>query len=190
MRYRLLSAPVLGLILSLSACSGPTDPAGMPGSETPDEATRKHADMSSPSSTDLGGGSVAPNPPPASCDQRHAGVTGVQALVRITHYQGLITGRNGTHEIAYGTITATPWVFDKSLLDTTHVQLAMNVASNQDPTGLPKEVPLTVGQVVEAEGEWIPAATANAHDADGPAAVLHYTHAPCGYLRVGGTLYK
>ena len=171
----------LSLALGLAACGAADDLAGEPSSDATNDAASKKP----PS-----GGTVAANPPPASCDQRHAGVTGAQVLVRISNYQGLITGYNGTHEIAYGNVISTPWVYDKSLLDTAHVQLALNVASAKDPTGLPKEVPLTVGQVVEVEGEWIPASSANAHDSGGAAAVLHFTHAPCGYLRINGTLYK
>ena len=33
-------------------------------------------------------------------------------------------------------------------------------------------------------------ATANAHDKKGPAAVIHYTHTPCGYIDIGGTVYR
>lgn len=131
-----------------------------------------------------------PNPPPTSCNQRHAGVTAIQALVRIDEYQGLIKGRNGTHEIAYGTITATSWVYDSKVVDTTNLQLALNVKSAKDPTGLPHEVKLAVGQIVEVEGELIPSSATSVHDAKGKAGVLHFTHAPCGYIDIGGTVYK
>jgi len=132
----------------------------------------------------------SPNPPPASCDQRSAGVTGIQVVVRIDEYQGLITGRNGTHEIAYGTIIDTPWVFDTKIVDTSNVQLAMNVASAKDSTGLPREIKVSPGQVLEVEGEYIPASTAHVHDAKGAAAVLHFSHSPCGYVTIAGTVYK
>jgi hypothetical protein len=136
------------------------------------------------------GSDPAPNPPPASCNQRSPGVTAIQVLVQVDEYQGLITGRNGTHEIVYGTIVSTPWVYAVKIVDTTNVQLALNVKSAKDPTGLPMEVPLSVGQVVEVEGEYIPKSTASASDAKGPAAVIHYSHDPCGYITIAGTIYK
>ena len=156
---------------------------------------KRHRDMAhSPADMAHGGGdlgSLPPaNPPPASCDMRHAGVTGIQVVVRIDQYQGLISGRNGDHEIAYGTVIGTPWVFNSAIVDTSNVQLAMNVASAKDPTGLPHEIRLSPGQVIEVEGEYIPAATANAHDAHGAAAVLHFSHSPCGYVTIAGTIYK
>lgn len=150
----------------------------------PDPASSEQAALSSTSTS-----VPAPNPPPTSCDQRHTGVTGIQVQVRVDKYQGLIYGSNGTHEIAYGTIISTPWVYDSSIVDTSNVQLAMNVKSSKDPSGLPKEIKLSVGQVVEVEGEYIPASTANAHDSKGPAAVIHYSHSPCGYVTIAGTIY-
>src|SRR5689334_10639382 len=69
--------------------------------------------------------SPTPNPPPESCGSRHSGVTAIQVVVRIDEYQGLIHGRNGTHEIAHGTITSTPWVYDDGIIDTSNVQLAL-----------------------------------------------------------------
>lgn len=187
------------------ACDS-VDGAGTVNDPGVEEARRHRRDMRHPSpdlrapGPDLGGGAPdlgggpgpgpTPNPPPAQCDQRHAGVTGIQVLVRIDEYHGLIHGRNGTHEIAYGTVTDQVWVFDKSVVDTGNVQLAMNVASAMDPSGLPNEIPLSPGQVVEAEGEYIPAATANAHDSHGAAAVIHYIHTPCGYVVINGSTYK
>lgn len=133
---------------------------------------------------------VVPNPPPASCDQRSKGVTAIQVQVRIDEYQGLIHGRNGDHEIAYGTVVSTPWVYDGSKVDTDNVQLALNVKSKKDPAGLPHEIRLSVGQVVEVEGEFIPAGRTTVHDKRGSAAVLHFTHAPCGYINIAGTHYN
>jgi hypothetical protein len=125
-----------------------------------------------------------------NCNQRNPGVTGIEVQVRIDKYQGLITGRNGTHEIAYGTVTSTPWVYDSAIVDTSNVQLALNVKSSTDPSGLPHEIPFTVGESVTVKGEYIPASTANAHDAAGPAAVIHFAHSPCGFVEVGTTIYQ
>ena len=66
------------------------------------------------------------------------------------------------------------------------MQLAINVHSSVDPSGLPSEIPLHVGQTVEVEGEYIPASTANA----GGNAVVHYTHSPCGYMVINGQKYQ
>ncbi len=133
-----------------------------------------------------GGGGPAVNPPPTSCDQRSAGVTAIQAVVTVTKYQGLQHGRNGTHEIVYGTISNTVWVYDQQIVDTKNVELAMNVKSSIDPTGLPQEIPLAPGQTFEVEGEYKPASSSNA----GGFAILHYTHSPCGYVVLNGTKYQ
>ena len=124
------------------------------------------------------------------CDMRNAGVTAIQALVTVDEYQGVIHGANGDHEIVYGTMTDTIWVFNNAIVDTTNVELALNVHSAKDPTGLPHEVPVAPGDVVQVEGEYIPASTANAHDKKGPAAVIHYTHDPCGFVIIAGTTYR
>ncbi len=122
----------------------------------------------------------------SACDQRASGKTGIRALVQITRYQGIITGRNGDHEIAYGTLSNLEWIYNASTEDTKNVQLAMNVASSTDPTGLPHEIPLSAGQTIEVEGEYISAATANASGN----AVVHFTHSTCGYVTIGGQTYK
>ncbi len=54
----------------------------------------------------------------------------------------------------------------------------------QDP------VPVAPGDFVQVEGEYIPASTTNAHDKNGPAAVIHYTHDPCGFVVIAGTTYR
>jgi hypothetical protein len=94
------------------------------------------------------------------------------------------------HELVDGTIQSTVWVYQARIIDTHNVQVAMNVASSKDPAGLPHEIPVSPGQVFEVEGEYIPASSANAHNANGPAAVIHYTHAPCGYVTLGGQTYR
>ena len=70
--------------------------------------------------------------------------------------------------------------------DTNNVELAMNVHSSTDPSGLPREVPLSVGQTVLLEGEYISAASANASGD----AVIHFTHSTCGFVQINGTLYE
>ncbi len=134
----------------------------------------------------LGGGLCSAGACVASaCNQRHAGVTGLRATVRINQYLGLIQGRNGTHELANGTLQDVRWIFQPSVEDTTSVQLAMNVASAIDSQGLPREIPLTSGEVIEVEGEYIPAATANSSGR----AVIHFTHGACGFVEIADVIY-
>ena len=131
-----------------------------------------------------------PMPPPTSCNMRSAGVTAIQAVLRIDEYVGLQTGRNGVHEIAEATVIHTSWIYDGTLVDTSNIHLAMNVASMTDPAGLPMELPLRPGQTIEVEGEYIPAAKAMATNKAGPAAVVHFTHMPCGYAVIAGKTYR
>ena len=121
----------------------------------------------------------------SACNQRHSGVSGIRATFRVDQYLGLIQGRNGTHELADGTLQNVIWMYQPSLEDTASARVAMNVASSTDPQGLPYEVPLRSGEVIEFEGEYIPAATANA----GGRAVIHYTHGSCGYVTINGVTY-
>lgn len=130
-----------------------------------------------------------PNPPPTSCYQRKPGFTAIQALVKIDAYKGLYTGRSGTHENAEITVSAVTWVYEGKALDTTNATLAMLVDTGEG-AGLPMELPLVPGQVIEVEGEFIPASLANAQTKNGPAAVIHFTHSPCGYAVIDGATYK
>ena len=119
----------------------------------------------------------------SACNHRASTKTGIRATVVITRYQGLISGRNGSHEIAFGTLGTVEWIHDPALEDSQHVQLALNVSSSIDPTGLPHEIPLTVGQTIEVEGEYITAASAGSSGD----AVIHFTHSTCGYVTIAGT---
>ena len=134
-----------------------------------------------------GGGTGAPGGlPPASCDQRHAGVTAIHAIIQVTSYKGVQHGHNGDHELIVGTMTSIPWVFDGTIVDTHGVQLALNVSSSIDPSGLPHEIPLQTGATLEVEGEFIPKSQASANGN----AVIHYTHSPCGWVLINGQLYQ
>jgi hypothetical protein len=125
-------------------------------------------------------------PPPAWCEQPSPATTGIHAKLRIDAYEGLVRGEF-VHEKARATILTTSWIYDQSVLDTRHVELAMRVAP---PSGLPGEIPLAVGDVVEVEGQYISASVANAPTPDGHQdAVIHYTHAECGYAIIAGQRY-
>jgi hypothetical protein len=125
-------------------------------------------------------------PPPAWCELPVATSTGIHAKVRIDSYEGL-EGTHFIHEHARATLVAIPWVYDASLFDTMHVELAMRV---QTDTGLPFEIPLSPGDIVEVEGEYIPASVASSpNPAGGQDAVIHYTHAECGYAILHGVRY-
>ena len=122
----------------------------------------------------------------SACNNRSSGKTGIRAQVRITRYQGIIHGRNGTHEIAFGTLGNVLWIHDPGTLDTHDVKLALNVVSSTDPTGLPHEIPFTVGETVEVEGEYIAASSAGSSGV----AVIHFTHSTCGFVDVSGQQYR
>jgi hypothetical protein len=118
------------------------------------------------------------------------GDTLVHVTLKVDQYKGIQHGHNGDHEIVEATITTTTSVANPSVVDTDNVEVAMNVHSSTDPSGLPHEIPLAVGDSFEAEGQYIPAATANAHNAKGPAAVIHFTHSPCGFVTIAGQQYR
>lgn len=138
--------------------------------------------------TDLGW--PAPMPPPASCNQRYPDVTGIQVVLRVDQYKGVRDGRNGPHEIVHGTIINTPWVYKAAIVDTTNVEVAMNIQTATDLTGLPMEIPVKPRDLIEVAGEYIPKSKASASTALGPAAVIHFTHHHCGYVVIEGVKYK
>lgn len=187
---------LLGLGISLFVLSGcrELDETGAPIRDAGlDLATISDGSLRDGSATDLVSPDLswpAPMPPPASCYQRSSGVTGIQVVLRVDQYKGVKTGRNGPHEIVHGTIINTPWVYKSSIVDTSNVEVAMNIQTATDMTGLPKEIPVRTGERLELEGEYIPKATANATTALGPAAVIHFTHDPCGYAVIGGVKYR
>lgn len=198
------AARVLGAIALLltAACRepdagpGPGDPQGADAAVPPVSDLARPGDLAADLGTrDLAASDMAtawplPMPPPTSCNMRSPGVTAIQTVVRVDEYVGLQTGRNGVHEIAEVTMIHTSWIYESKLVDTTNVHLAMNVASEKDPAGLPMEIPLRPGQTLEVEGEYIPAAKAMATNKNGAAAVVHFTHLPCGYTVIAGTTYK
>jgi hypothetical protein len=125
---------------------------------------------------------------PMACQQRSSGRTGIRAKVQITNYLGVVAGTaNGSHEMADGVLTDVLWIFDAAAKDTNNVHLAMNVKSARDPSGLPAEIPLTVGQVIEVEGEYIPSTQATGSSGR---AVIHFTHSGCGFVEINGTQYR
>ncbi|GAC1338199.1 MAG: hypothetical protein NVSMB23_05630 [Myxococcales bacterium] len=170
----------LSVLLAVLWCGVPFAACGGP----PEEAAP------APSSASASEALSALGRPPARCTRRRAGATAIEAVVRIDRYQGLIRGKNGTHEIAFGTITSTPWVVDAGVVDTARVQLALHVATQGDPGGLPAEVPLGAGETVRVEGEYVPASRANVRRGRGPTAVIHSTHAPCGFVVINGRKYR
>jgi hypothetical protein len=120
----------------------------------------------------------------------NSGETSVHVMLKVDQYRGIQHGHNGDHEIVEATVTSTLSVTNPSLVDTTNVEVAMNVRSSTDPAGLPNEIPIAVGDTFEVQGEYIPAATAHAHNANGPAAVIHFTHSPCGFAMIAGREYQ
>jgi hypothetical protein len=125
----------------------------------------------------------------SSCHTK-PGETSVHVVLKVDQYRGVHHGHNGDHEIVEATVTSTLSVANPSLVDSSNVEVAMNVKGAQDPSGLPQEVPVAVGDTFEVQGEYIPAATANAHNAKGAAAVIHFTHSPCGFAKIAGHEYQ
>jgi hypothetical protein len=126
-------------------------------------------------------------PPPTWCDELSSTSVGIHATVRIDTYEGTRPGVE-VHEFARATILNLPWIYDARLLDTMHVELAMRVGAD---SGLPQEIPLSTGQQIEVVGEYIPSWAADAPNPNGHLdAVLHYTHAECGYSIIAGTRYN
>lgn len=190
-----LAVPVVRLLLPLFLWSSQQACGDLDPKEFQRDSESLPADAPAVSSlrsavSSISASSSALTPPPRSCNQRHDGVTAIAVKVQIDQYQGLITGRNGTHEIAYGTIVETPWIYDDSIIDTKNTQLALNVESDRDASGLPHEIKLEEGTIYELQGEYIPSSSANAHDKKGDAAaVIHFAHSPCGFITIGGTTY-
>lgn len=120
------------------------------------------------------------------CGQRHAGVTAVKAWVQVTRYVGLHTTRDGTHEQLYGLIGNLEWAYDGSLVDDSPVQVDLRLADASNASGLDGEQPLHEGDWFELQGEYIPSWSANA----GGNAVIHFTHAPCGWATIDGITYE
>jgi hypothetical protein len=118
------------------------------------------------------------------------GETSIHVVLKVDQYRGLHQGMHGDHEIVEATVTSTSSVANPSLVDSSNIEVAMNVKSSTDPAGLPNEVPLSVGDSFEVQGEYIPAATARAHNAHGAAAVIHFTHSPCGFAKIAGQEYR
>lgn len=113
---------------------------------------------------------------------RPKGVTEIEAVFTVDQYKGIVHGRNGDHEVVEGHITLINAVANRKVIDTQNVELAMNVSSKKDPAGLPSAIPLKKGDQLEIEGEYIPASKANTKNQSGAAAVIHFTHAPAGYV--------
>ena len=128
-------------------------------------------------------------PPLPQVAGRPKDTTEVRGTFRVTEYRGLVHGRSGVHQIAEGIFTPAA-ATRPSVIDTWNVELAMNVASRRDPHGLPQERPLLPGETFQVEGEYIPASKTHLRNASGPAAVVHFTHAPGGFVVLDGTTYR
>ena len=147
---------------------------------------------SAPSSTDGEVAALASDALEVGSSSCHtaSGDTLVSVTLKVDQYRGIQHGHNGDHEIVEATISSTTSAANPSVVDTDNVEVAMNVHSSTDPSGLPHEIPVAVGDSLEVEGQYIPAATANAHNAKGPAAVIHFTHSPCGFVTIAGHEYR
>lgn len=126
--------------------------------------------------------STGPGTLPPTCYRTGQAV--VDGTVTVTQYNGLQHGYNGTHEIVIGSL-AVSYSSDSSVLSDVQVQLALNVASAKDSSGLPQEIPLNPGDTFEVQGVYIPPALAQSQYA-----IVHFTHAPCGFVTINGNEYQ
>lgn len=203
-RVLFLSGWILSAVLGAGACREPYQPAG-PGDPDlaatlldlgSDDLSRRDGalpDLRMPADLTSAIPNPAPNPNTDSyCLNRwrnNPDATGIQVVVRVDEYKGVKVGGNGPHEFVHGTIVRTPWVLETGTVDTSNVEISMNVQTLDDKHGLPMEIKVSAGQYIEVEGEYIKASKASAMTAKGPAAVIHFTHDPCGYALLNGTLY-
>jgi hypothetical protein len=126
-----------------------------------------------------------------SMPRRPREFTQIEAVIVVDEYRGVKHGRNGPHEIIEGHIEYINAVDRREVIDTQNVELALNVEDQHDHHGLPYEIPVKPGDRIEVEGEYIPARKANARNKNGRAAVIHFTHAPAGYVILpDGRKYK
>lgn len=146
------------------------------------------------STTTTSGGPGGPGPSGVStlptCSNRPSTDTQINADIRVDQYLGVRVGSSGPHEDFYGTITQVVAVADQSKVDTMNVEVAMRIASSSNPAGLPQEIPLSPGQVIEVAGDYIPASTASCSDPAGSCAVIHFTHSPCGWVYINPNTYQ
>jgi hypothetical protein len=107
-------------------------------------------------------------------------------VVRVDRYIGVRPGRNGPHELFEGTLLRVDEADNEGLIDTENVFVSMNVQDARDRHGLPYEIPLSEGDELEIQGIFIPLAKADAYTQKGDAGVIHFSHAPCGYVTIDG----
>jgi hypothetical protein len=169
---KMVLSVMVGLAVSALGCASPTTSS--------EESSSSNDALSSWDTVDVASSTCRTKP----------GETLVHVTLKVNEYRGVHHGHNGDHEIVEATITAKTSVADPSLVDSNNVEAAMNVHSSTDPSGLPHEIPVAVGDTFEVQGEYIPAATANAHNANGPAAVIHFAHSPCGFVTIAGQQYR
>jgi len=104
----------------------------------------------------------------------------------VDRYLGVQQG----HELFDGTLTTLVSSTQSKLVTNKNVQVMVDVVSATEKAGLPSELPLKAGETVELQGVYIPAGKANLKNANGPAAVVRLTHAPCGYAVIGGQRFQ
>jgi hypothetical protein len=115
------------------------------------------------------------------------GVPRGQTLVRATvEVEARDFLKNG-HEHVRARITSITSASDKSVITTPEVELAMRFASS-GLGGLPSELPLAPGETLEVEGVYVP--KEQAYGTNHKWAVIHFTHAPCGFVAKDGNTYR
>jgi len=91
------------------------------------------------------------------------------------------------HEHVRARIASTSSVGSPKAVTTPEVELVMVLAGG-GTVGLPRELPLAVGETIDVQGVYIP--KEQAYGTKHRWAVIHFTHAPCGFATIDGTTYR
>ncbi len=115
------------------------------------------------------------------------GVPSGQTLIHATVIIEAPDFQKNGHEHVRAKIVSTTSVGSPQAVTTPEVELAM-VLARGGTVGLPSELPLTVGQTIDVQGVYVP--KEQAYGTNHQWAVIHFTHAPCGFATIGGTTYQ
>jgi len=113
-------------------------------------------------------------------------VPGGQTLIRATVMIEAPDFRQHGHEHVRARIVSTSAVGSPQVVTTAEVELAMVIARG-GAVGLPDELPLLVGETIDVQGVYVP--KEQAYGTNHQWAVIHFTHAPCGFATIDGTTY-
>jgi len=142
------------------------------------------SDTSVPAVSDTTASTVSRrHPGGGSCPAIPQGQTLIHATVTIEAPDFQQSG----HEHVRARIVSTSSVGSPKAVTTPEVELAMVLAGG-GTVGLPRELPLAIGQSIDVQGVYVP--KEQAYGTNHQWAVIHFTHAPCGFATIDGTTYQ